>query len=97
MTAQDFAGNVALEVNSRLAKIVPVLEEFCAEEGYPLSQLQLIALGSLILQVFGDLTETVESMTDVFHTLRAHASTLVEAPRTVEDALRLWSNEEPLQ
>jgi hypothetical protein len=91
MTSQDFAGNVALEVNSRLAKIVPILEEFCAEEGYPLSQLQLIALGSLILQVFGDLTETVESMTDVFHTLRAHAG----APSIGDEAAEWLASRDP--
>lgn len=70
MTDRDFAGNCALEAAHRAARIVPVAQTYCAEEGYPLTELQMIALCSVILSAFDGLTDTLERMVDINDVLR---------------------------
>lgn len=99
MTNEDFASNVALEVNSRLAKILPCLNGHLADEDNSLNELQQIALGSLILEVFSGLTEAVEWMTDVFQTLRQFSDSPFLEPLT-DEGLAAWLSEDdngPLQ
>jgi hypothetical protein len=59
-----------VDISSRLAKIVPTLDEYCAgENAQPLTDLQKVALGSLLFLLFDGITESIESMATCFEAI----------------------------
>lgn len=98
MNNQDFAANIALECASRAGRILPVLDERCDTEGFPLSPGQKIALGSLLIQLFDGLTESIENMVAAFDVLRRFAESPFDSPLT-DEALAEWLRDDkgPLQ
>jgi hypothetical protein len=63
VTEKDFASNCALEVMERAGRILPVLQSHLEISNKPLlSEVQMIALGSVLLIVFDGLTDTLERM-----------------------------------
>lgn len=70
MRTEDFAAHVVMDISSRLGKIVPTLDEFCAgENAEALTDLQKVALGSLLILLFDGLTDSIESMASVFEAI----------------------------
>ena len=84
MKRDDIVSSAVLEAHGRLAKIIPVAQTACAEEGIPLSELQLIALGTVILQVFDGFSETLGRLFDAHEVLEAF-----RAPR-LGDEVERW-------
>lgn len=88
MTTSDFAAHVVLDVASRLGKIIPTLDEYCVgEDAPPLTDLQKVALGSLLILLFDGLGDEIERMASVFEAILPFEGTRVES---VGDEAALW-------
>lgn len=90
MNTDDFAAHVALDVVERAGKILPLLQEFSADTDDPISELQAITLGSILLMVFDGLTDSIEQMAACFEAILPFEGVDLS---DADAALRAWTDE----